>query len=217
LVDYNLDGRLDVVCSRSLGGISGALTEVNFFHSTHLRRRDRTESYSISLTDACGNLIVGDFNNNGSPELIVPAIELGIMSTVKKMITKKTDFHILIYPIDNLGRPAREPEIRKKVSCRLDFESADPTSSIRINWSGDYDGDGLPDLVVADGGGQLLFLRGNVDEYLEDKAELVLDLLNPSQIRPVHLNNDGCHDLVIIHKPEEGITRLTLLVTNRIG
>jgi len=217
LVDYDGDGRLDIVCSHSAGGISGAQTDINFYHSTQIRRLDHTESYSVSLTDACGNLMIDDFDRSGRPELVVPAIELGIMSTVKKMITKKTDFHILIYPIDNLGRPAHEPKVRKKISCRLDFENADPTANIRINWSGDYDGDGLPDLIVADGGGQLMFYRGTADDYLEDKAVLVIDLDNPDEIMPTRLNNDAGTDLVIIHKPAGGITRLTLLVTSRIG
>lgn len=217
LVDYDRDGRLDVVCSRSEGGISGAQTDIDFFHSTQIRRLDPTESYTVSLTDACGNLMIDDFDKNGGPELVVPAIELGIMSTVKKMVTKKTDLHILVYPIDNLGRPAREPKVRKKVSCRLDFENADPTANIRVNWSGDYDGDGLADLVVADGGGQLIFYRGSTDEYLEDKASLVVDLVNPDDIRLANLNNDAGTDLIIIHKPAEGITRLTVLVTSRIS
>lgn len=217
LVDFDRDGRLDVVCSRSAGGISGARTDINFFHSTQIRRRDRTGNYAVSLTDACGNLLIDDFDGSGRPELVVPAVELGIMSTVKKMITKKTDLHILIYPIDNLGRPAQEPMVRKKISCRLDFESADPTADIRINWTGDYDGDGRNDLVVADGGGQLVFYRGAAENYLESKADLVLDISDPDEIRPVHLNSDGQTDLVIIHKQVEGTTRLTLLVTNRIG
>jgi hypothetical protein len=217
LVDYDRDGRLDVVCSRSMGGISEAETEIIFYHSTQIRRRDRTESHKITLTDACGNLIIGDFDQNGGPELVVPAVELGIMSTVKKMVTKKTDFHILIYPIDNLGRPAREPQVRKKISCRLDFENADPTAEIRISWSGDYDGDGLIDLVVADGNGQLVFYRGNTENYLENKSDLVLDMPNPDRIRPAHLNNDGRTDLIIIHEETGGATRLTILVTNRVG
>jgi hypothetical protein len=217
LIDYDRDGRYDVVCCKSMGGISGAQTDINFYHSTQIRRRDRAESHHLSLTDACGNLIIGDFNNNGGPELVVPAVELGIMSMVKKMITKKTDFHMLIYPIDNLGRPAREPTVRKKISCRLDFESADPTANIRINWSGDYDGDGLKDLAVADGGEQLLFYRGNAENYLENKTDLELDIPNPDEIRTVHLNNDGRSDLIVIHKEVNGATRVTLLVTNRIG
>lgn len=217
LIDFDRDGRLDVVCSRSGGGISGAQTDINFFHSTQIRRQDRAESYTISLTDVCGNLMLDDFDGNGSQELVVPAVELGIMSTVKKMITKKTDFHILVYPIDNLGRPANEPKVRKKISCSLDFENADPTALIRIDWTGDYDGDGMADLVVADGAGQLLFYRGTAEEYLENKANLVLDMDSPDEIRPVHLNNDGRSDLLIIHKQLEGIMRLTLLVTNSVG
>jgi hypothetical protein len=217
LVDYDRDGRLDLICCRSDGGISGAQTDITFFNAADILLGRRVEGHRITLTDACGNLIVGDFNNDGNPELAVPAVELGILSTVQKMITKKTDVHVLIYPIDNHGQPSKEPTVRRELSCRLDFEQADPTADIRLNWAGDYDGDGLADLVVADGGGQLMFYRGLAREYIESKASLVLDMPSPNQIRPTQLNNDGRDDLVIIHKPARGTTRLTLLVTNRIS
>ena len=217
LVDFDLDGRLDLVCSQSIGGISGAHTEINFYGSDRFRNQNRTASHQVSLTDAHGNLMIENIDRSGGMELVVPAVELGIMSAVKMMITKKTDFHLLIYPIDNLGRPATNPAVRRKMTCRLDFDNADPTANIRFNWSGDFDGDGLPDLVFADGGGQLMFYTGTTDEYIEKKAGLVLDMPAPDYIRTTQLNGDGRSDLIIIHKPGNQKTRVTLLVTNRIG
>ncbi len=217
LVDFDLDGRLDLVCSQSTGGISGAHTDIKLFGSDRFRHANITESHKIALTDVCGNLMIDNFDRVGGLELVVPAIELGTMSAVKMMITKNIDCHLLIYPIDNLGRPAREPKVRRKMTCRLDFEKADPTEDIRIDWSGDYDGDGLPDLVLADGGGKLMFYRGSSEEYLEDKAEIVLDISGPDIVHPVHLNADGRSDLIIIQQPGRQSARLTLLVTNRIS
>lgn len=216
LVDFDRDGKLDIVCCRSEGGISGAQTVFRFFDASRIETGNHTENHSISLTDACGNLLIDNFDRKGGVELVVPAIELGIMSMVKKMVSKKTDFHILIYPVDNLGRPAREPQMRKKITCYLDFERSDPTADIRINWSGDYDGDGIFDLMLANGNDELVFYRGSAEEYLESKADLVLDMPNPGDIRPIQLNNDGRSDVVVIHRPQGGRSRLTLLVTNRI-
>ncbi|MCP4567555.1 MAG: VCBS repeat-containing protein [FCB group bacterium] len=217
LVDFDLDGRLDLVCSQSIGGVSGAHTEINFFGADRLRQQNRSASHNISLTDAHGNLIIDNIDRSGGLELVVPAVELGIMSAVKMMITKKTDFHLLIYPIDNLGRPASDPIIRRKITCRLDFDNADPTANIRCDWSGDFNGDGFPDLVFADGGGQLMFYSGMAEEYIEKKASLVIDVVDPEFIKITQLNSDGRSDLIIIHKPGSQSSRLTLLVTNRIG
>lgn len=216
LVDFDLDNRLDLVCCQSRGGISGASTEINFFGSDRISNLSAVPTHTINLTDACGNLMVDNFDRTGGMELAVPAIELGTMSTVKMMISKKTDFHVLIYPIDNLGRPAKEPLVRRKLSCRLNFDLANPLEDIRIDWSGDYNGDGMPDLVLADGGGQLMFYRGIAEEYLESKAEQVLDLVAPDNMYSVDLNDDGRSDLIVIHKPDRESTRLTLLITNRI-
>jgi hypothetical protein len=217
LVDYDRDGLLDVVSSRSEGGISGAQTTISFFNGTQIARGDRTDKHRITISDACGNLMIGDFDKDSGMELVVPAIELGIMSTVKKIITKKTDFYVLIYPIDNAGVPAKEPAVRKKLTCRLDLDRANPTINVRMNWSSDFDGDGRCDLVLADGGGQLLFYPGSAAGYFEDEANLMLELLNPAEIIPAELNNDGRPDLVIIHRPTGGTARVTLLVTSRIS
>jgi hypothetical protein len=216
MVDYDRDGRLDIVCSQSQGGISGASTSINFYHSSQIRRRDNTRNNEVTLSDACGNLMIDDFNGGGGLELVVPAIELGIMSTVKKMITKKTDVHILIYPIDNLGRPSEEPRVRKKISCRLDFENSDPTADIRIDWSGDYNGDGLKDLVMADGNGELLFWSGDAENYIENDESLSLEMSRPDVLLPTRLNGDAQSDLIVIHKGYGGSTRITMLLTNPI-
>ncbi len=217
LADVDRDGRLDLVCSHSIGGISGAHTEIDLYTSDRFTQKHPKETQHVTLTDACGNLIVDNIDRTGGLELVVPAMELGVMTTVKTMITGKTDFHLLIYPIDNLGRPTQEPAVRRKLSCRPGFESANPTSAIRIDWSGDFDGDGLPDVVFADGNGQLQFYRGAAGEYVQSKTSLVLDMIDLDQMQVVSLNADNRSDMIIIHKPGEPNSRVTLLSSNRIN
>lgn len=215
LIDFDLDKRLDLIGYRSIGGISGASTEISLINADSFRSGNKDPGGHITLTDACGNVIIGNLDGSGGMELAVPTIELGVMSMVKVLLSKRVDFHLLIYPLDSLGRPSKDPTIRRKVSCQLDFAKADPTSGIRLNWTGDYDGDSRPDLAFADGTGQLLFFRGIPNEYVESKASLILDAPNIDQIRATQLNNDGRSDLILIHRPVNGLTRVTLLVTSR--
>lgn len=217
LADIDRDGRLDLICSRSLGGVSGAHTEIDFYTADRLAQANLSGGQHVTLTDACGNLLVDNIDRTGGLELVVPAVELGIMSMVKTMITGKTDFYLLIYPIDNLGHPAKEPAVRRKLSCRPSFDQANPTGTIRVDLSGDYDGDGLPDVAFADGNGQLFFYRGASSEYIQTKASLVLDMPDPDRIQSASLNGDNRSDLIIIHKLSAGNCRVTLLVTNRIS
>ncbi len=215
LVDFDRDGILDLVCCHSIGGLSDARTEIRFFGASQILNNDHVERHTINLTDICGNIMIGNYDGTGGPELVVPAIELGILTTVKNMISKKTDFHFLIYPIDNLGRPAKDPKVRRQVTCRLDFEQSDPTGNFRIHWSGDYNNDGLLDLVTADGK-QLMFYPGKADEYVEKKAGLVLDIENVETILGARLNNDSNSDIIILHEPGRNSQQVTLLVTNRV-
>jgi hypothetical protein len=217
LVDYDHSGKLDLICSRAVGGIAGARTEIDFHSAERIAKGNKTENSHVTLTDVCGNLMVSDVDGKGTLELVVPAIELGIMSTVKKMISKETDFYLLIYPIDSLGQIDKEPAVRRKMTCQLDFEKSSPAGGIRLDWSGDFDGDGLADLLLADGGGQLMFFRGSKVEFVEGKAGLVLDLASPDTMHTVDLNHDGRSDMIIVHTPGEVTSRMTLLVTNRIS
>ncbi len=218
LIDYDRDGRLDLISSRSAGGISGSQTDIYFYGADRLRQGSRMiESHRISLTDACGNIMVDNIDRQGGLELVVPAVEVGVMSSVKMMLTKKTDFYFLIYPIDNLGRPASEPTVRHKLSCRLDFDLADPTAKIMYDWTGDYNGDGLPDLIFADGNDQLNFYLGSQNDYVSSRSDLVLNISNPEFIETTHLNDDGLSDLIIIHMPTSDGSRISLLVTTSVG
>lgn len=215
LIDFDRDGLLDLICCHSLGGLSDARTEIRFFGATQILNNDRVERHTINLTDICGNMMIDNFDGTGSVELVLPAIELGILTTVKNMISKKTDCHFLIYPIDNLGRPSREPMHRRKATCRLNFENADPTGDFVLNWKGDYNNDGRLDLVVADGN-QMMFYLGDAEEYIESRAGLVLDIADVDDIVSARLNGDDNSDLIVIHGPSTGSQKITLLVTNRI-
>lgn len=215
LVDFDRDGLLDLISCHSLGGLSDARTEIRFFGASQIINNDRIERQTINLTDICGNMMVGDFDGTDGVELVLPAIELGILTTVKNMISKKTDFHFLIYPIDNLGRPSKEPLHRRKVTCRLDFEHTDPTGEFLFNWKGDYNNDGKLDLVTSDGN-QMMFYFGSAEDYIEKKAGLVLDIAGVESLISTQLNNDEYSDLIAIHEPSAGSQKITILVTNQV-
>ena len=217
LVDYDRSGKLSLVCARSLGGIAASRTEIEFHNAERIAKGDMRENFHVTLTDACGNLMVDNFDGKSGYELVVPAIELGIMTTVKKMISKETDLYLLVYPIDSTGQTAKEPTVRKKLTCHLDFEKANPVGAVRLDWSGDYDGNGRRDLMLADGGGQLMIFKGSATDFVESKAALVLDMPSPEIIKTVELNGDGRTDLIVVHTPGDTTTRLTILVTNRIS
>ncbi len=210
LADVNGDSSLDVVASCTSGGITKAETKVRVYLSGVGGKIDSKCKKEISLSDSYGDLIVKDFNNDGRGEMVVPAVELGAIAAAKMLLMKKADLHLLIYPLID-GLPDNEPLIRPTFEFQLNFDNPDPTQEVTVNWSADYNGDGLADMVTSDGRGNLQFYWGKKEEFLSKKPDLKMALDHPAEIHPLHLNGGLFADLIIEHAGGGRSNRLTIL------
>ncbi|UCD93592.1 MAG: VCBS repeat-containing protein, partial [Candidatus Zixiibacteriota bacterium] len=175
LIDLNGDRRPDATVSYTSGGITSAETKIRFYIADAGGRIGSQFRKEITLSDSHCNLFIDDFNADGSPELAVPAIELGALAATKMFLMKNSDIHLLVYPFEN-GVPDDEPTQRMKYGFRFNFDDPQPASEVAVDWSADYTGDGLYDLVFSDGKGKLQFFWGNSDEYLSKKSDLEIPL-----------------------------------------
>ena len=210
LVDYNGDKRPDVACTFSSGGIISAETKIRFYPADLKGRIGPKLDKEISLSDSHCNLILNDYNHDGRGELVVPAIELGAIAATKMLLMKKADLHLLIYPLNN-GFPEDEPAQRINYEFRFDFNQPVPTKEITLDWTADYNGDGLMDLAFSPGSGRIQFFWGRNGEFLSRKADLEIPLDHPSEIHPLHLNQGRYYDLIIEHNLSGRLDRLTVL------
>ena len=141
--------------------------------------------------------------------MAVPAIELGALAATKMFLMKNSDIHLLVYSFES-GIPDDEPSRRMKYGFRFNFDDPQPASEVAVDWSADYTGDGLYDLVFSDGRGKLQFFWGNSSEYLSKKSDLEITLDHPSLIRPVRLGG-RFSDIIIEHNLSGRTDRLTVL------
>jgi hypothetical protein len=215
LLDCNGDGRMDVAVSCTSGGLTSTETRLRLFLADGTGHLADTQTTEIRLSDSHCNLLVNDYNYDGHPELVVSALEMGVIAASKMFLLKKADMHLLIYPVlDQV--PENQPSKRLDYEFRFNFDDPNPTGEVSINWEQDYNDDSLLDAVLSDGAGRLLFFWGEPDDYLSKKPDLEVRLDHPSSVTPVRLNNGPHSDLIVEHSLEGRLDRLTVLM-NRLN
>jgi len=210
VIDYNGDQHPDVAVSYTGGGITKTETRVRFYVADSRGVIEANYSKEITLSDSHCNLLIGDFDHNNTSDMAISAIELGALAATKMFLMKNADLHILVYPFDS-GLPEDEPAKRLKYEFRFNFDDPQPIIEVSIDWSADFNGDGLSDLVFTDGNGNLKFYWGQAGDYLSRKPDLEISLDHPAEIHPIRLNNGTLSDLVIEHNLGGRLNRLTVL------
>jgi hypothetical protein len=210
LADFNNDRRPDLIVTHTAGGITRTESKIRFYAADIQGKIKAPFTKEITLSDSHCNLMIGDYNGDKQQELVIPALELGAIAATKMLLMKKADLYLLIYPIVN-GLPEDEPLQRIGYEFRFNFDESMPTREVNLNWTADYNGDGLADLVFSDGGGRVLFFWGKVVEFISKKSDMELILDHPAEIHPIHLGNGVNSDIVIEHNLSGKFDRLTLL------
>jgi len=210
LVDFNGDNRPDVAVSNTSGGMTNTNTIIRFYLAGTDGKINPLYKKEINLSDSYCNLILGDVNGDRRTDLVVPAIEVGAMAATKVFLTKKTDLHMLVYQFTG-GIPENEPNHRLRYEFRFNFNDPMPTAEVAVDWSTDYNGDNIPDMVFCSGNDEIKFYWGETAEYLPRRPNVEIGLDHPMQIHPVNLNKGNFNDVVIRHNLGGTIDKITVL------
>lgn len=196
LADCNGDNRPDLVALRTHGGIAAAESLVDFYLSGPDGLFPARPNKTLALSQARTSLILTDITGDQIPELALPAVELGSVATIKMMMQRKGGLDLLLYPLQN-GLPADDATLRRKLNFSLNYNAQYPDQEVLLNWSADYNGDGLKDLAYTDGAGNLKIYDGSRGSYLGDDPSVEVEIANAAELRPVTLNADSRTDLLI--------------------
>ncbi len=199
LVDCNGDSRPDLVALRMKGGIASSECKVDFYLSDKSGYLSQTPGKTLHLEQARSSALVTDVNGDGKPELVLPAVELGVVATIKMMMQKKGGFDLLIYDL-NKGVPSDDFSMRKKLPVALDYTEEYPEAGALFNWSADFNNDGIHDLVYTDGADHLEIFYGSRTNYMDDDNAIEITVPEPAQLIPMELNGDGKMDLIVVRR-----------------
>lgn len=158
-----------------------------------------------------------DLNGDGARDLMVASIEMSLVSNVQKALFKTVDvtYHVFLNE-KGKGVFARNPESSQTIGFSLDATQLGfaPLASL----DGDFDGDGMPDLVTLTGDDRFCIYRASRKGGFLSRKRItfgakpwrVLDVRAGDGYRVADWNGDGIADLAVFDR-----SGLTLVESKR--
>jgi len=216
-VDLQGDGLVDVVATH----MGRATTHIYYGKKgrTALKRPDLL----LRLPGVTFLHFVVDLDGDGRQDLILARTDRpGLLDIVKVLITKEVPVELLFYYGRKVGGFPRQPDERRDLDIPILFSSArrglNVGTSAVLSVLGDFDGDGMRDLLLRSSSDELAVFRGEGRKFADDETITIsvqtMDGYRFLEPETVDLNGDGRSDLVLTYYSwDQKHDRISILVS----
>jgi FG-GAP-like repeat/FG-GAP repeat len=214
VADFNGDGKLDIAVSNFTSNtISVFLNKGNGTFAAPIVSPVQITALGL------GAIAVGDFNEDGKPDLVVATIAgsqadivlLGVGDGTFQQLPPIPDssgfFHARVADLNNDGHQDLVTGSNGNISIFLGKGDGTftpgvlptpPASGAFLGITvGDFNGDKKLDIVACDLGGTLIFYAGNGDGTFQSPTAVSLPTSDPSALASADFNGDGNLDIMI--------------------
>lgn len=204
VADFNGDGLLDVAL------IYPAKGRVHVYYGRAGRNDWREPDQVMNVANGWSTgIYLEDLGGRGKLDLVMGVVrKFGISEGIQVFLSGKVDLELHIYPMQADGRFSKDPVQELKFPIPFSFHVTRDSASLdlvfRPNFSGDFNKDGLRDMLVRVDERTLRIYEGVKDRIIRDEPTGTI-LMNPpegvSTTEPfvADLNGDGISDLVLRH------------------
>jgi hypothetical protein len=204
VADFNGDGLVDIaLIYPSKGRVQiyyGRTGRTDFTQPDDLMRVADGWSTGITLEDLDGD---------GKLDLVMGIVrKFGITDGIQVFLSGKVDLELHIYPMQGNGRFTKDPvqELRFSIpfAFQLTRDSASLDLAFRPNFEGDFDKDGLRDMLVRVDEKTLRIYPGVRGQFIRDQPTGAITMNPPENVSATEpfvteLNGDGVPDLILKH------------------
>jgi hypothetical protein len=204
VADFNGDGLLDVALIYPTKG------RVNVYYG-RTGRNDWTQADQVmNVADGWSTgIYLEDLSGSGKLDLIMGVVrKFGITEGIQVFLSGKVDLELHIYPMEGESRFSKDPaqELRFPIpfSFHVTRDSASLDLVFRPNFRGDFNKDGLRDMLVRVDDKTLKIYPGVKDRVIHDEPSGTITMGPPDGVSTTEpfvadLNSDGVSDLVLKH------------------
>jgi hypothetical protein len=193
--DLDADGRLDLVGTKISGTVTSYVSTVRIFKGRPAGGFPTSPDFEIISEGSSSFGMIRDLNGDGRSDIVVPSVEIGVMSLIKMLLLKRMNFEYQVYLQDHRGNYPRKPNFSCGLSCKLDLRGRNISLRTVGDFDGDVNGDGLNDLVLIPGG-KLKVFRGDASKIFDQDSVLEMDYESPTYFKVKDLNGDGRAEIV---------------------
>ncbi len=204
VADFNGDGLLDVTLIYPSKG------RVHVYYGRP-GRNDWTQADQVmNVADGWSTgIYLEDLGGRGKLDLVMGVVrKFGISEGIQVFLSGKVDLELHVYPMQAEGRFSKDPAQELKFPIPFSFHVTRDSASLdlvfRPNFRGDFNKDGLRDMLVRVDDKTLKIYPGVKDRIIHDAPSGTI-LMNPpdgvSTTEPfvLDLNGDGVSDLILKH------------------
>jgi len=218
VADFNGDGLLDVALVYPSKG------RVNVYYGRPGRNDWTQADQPMVVADGWSTgIYLEDLRGRGKLDLIMGVVrKFGITDGIQVFLSGKVDLELHIYPMQDDGRFSKDPvqEIKRSIpfSFHVTRDSASLDLVFRPNFKGDFNKDGLRDMLIRVDEKTLKIHHGVKDKIFEETASGTITMNPPEGVSTTEpfvldLNGDGVSDLILKHvlvNPSRDVLELKL-------
>jgi len=198
--DVDHDGRMDVIASQLVGGFGDLKSQTFIYYGQTGSLAKNKWDQEIDVAQAGTFPLLRDLDGDGSLDLIIPYVPIDIFSIAKMIITTSLDVRFKMYVLGKKDRYPALPTAEASSAIKINFRELTVEGGVP-NVDGDFDGDGINDVVVGKNVKELQIKRGLGGGAFAEQPLAVIPIAAPLFPVVADLNHDGLADLAISYIP----------------